>query len=126
MTSPPGAERRRAASWTGERILGALILAVIIASIAWQAITTAHTDAVQSCQRRVNSAFQSALLARSKDSVASNRALEQLWNSLLALHGTPAQKTAQFRADLAAWETSIGKVQSVTFPRSTANAACDG
>jgi hypothetical protein len=124
MTSPPPDGRHR--RWTAERVTGALILAAIIASIAWQGITAAHDSAVTACQRRVNSAFQSALLARAADSAASNRALEALWDSLLTLHGTPAQRTAQFRADLAAWKASLGKIQSVTFPRDTANAACDG
>ncbi len=122
MTSPPGADRRL----RGERVLGAAILAVIVASVLWQGFTMAHQNAVDSCQRRVNSAFQSALLARAADSAASNRALETLWNSLFTLHGTPAQQRAQFRADLMTWETSIGKGQSVTFPRSTANGACGG
>lgn len=101
-----------------DRILGVALLVAVVLSIAVSSIEQLHEAHAAACQRRVNQAFQAAIVRRSKEQAGVNRALEHLWESLFTLRGSKQQQVAEFTASLHAWESRVNRVQGVKLPLS--------
>ena len=108
-----------------DQVIGVLLLAAVVAALIWTGASQAHQNSVNACQRRVNAAFQVAIAQRSAETRKSNQALERLVDAISGLRGTPAQRAAAWRRDVAAWKQAIDATQAIPLP-APATKTCDG
>jgi hypothetical protein len=118
----PGARRAAHRLTYACVVLFVFVLAMLGVVLSW----TASQSDVNACQRVVNSRFQQADIDKADATKISAEAQITLWNALLGLHGTQAQKRAEFGAAFSRYKAALHGVTAIAYPARTGTEACNG
>lgn len=109
-----------------------LAWAVVVLSVFFIGLTAAtlifsvNQADINNCQRIVNSRFQQADIDRATASRESAQTQADLWQSLFRLHGTQAQRLAEFTRSFNAYRAKLDRVTAIRYPPKTGTQACAG
>jgi hypothetical protein len=118
----PGA--RRAAHRLAWSLTAIAVVLVALTSVSL--IFQARQADFNHCQQQANARFQQTDISRAAAARVTSEAQITLWDSLFKLHGTPAQRLAEFTADLDVFKQTLRKQVSITYPAQTAQRSCGG
>lgn len=104
-----------------------IVLFIVVTGIGAASLVFSVSQArVNDCQRVVNTRFQQADIMRARATQESAQAQEDLWQSLFSLHGTQAQRLAQFTRSFGAYKAKLALVTAIRYPPRTGTQACAG
>lgn len=114
---------RRAAHQLAYSVIALFILVI---GLTTASLLYSNSQAgINRCQRLVNTRFQQADISRATATRASAQAQIELWNALLALRGTQAQKLAGFNQAFSNYKAKLAKVTAITYPAQTGTQSCN-
>lgn len=121
VRSPASRKASRRLAWSLV-VLFVLVIGLTAASLLY----SNNQAAINRCQRIVNTRFQQADISRANATKASADAQVELWNALLALRGTQAQKLAEFNQAFSTYKAKLHQVTAIKFPAQTGTQSCAG